>query len=541
MLSYLIFGQSKIKIMKKLYWLFFVAMAWCGCYDDKGNYDYRDLEELQVAIKEEGPHSLMYGDVLRLTSEIKTSISDTDLQYDWEIQMDTVWYNPFVSVAQGRDLNYKWENAVLNKEKAYKMRLNVMQISTGRHFYSKVEEINLTMYPSALGLMVLHGDGNASDIGVIEAPEFQLQKPSTDFQSKIEPTYYSSKNGEEKIPGVGTGLYQTYLKSLRPPISDNIVVVALTEKSSTVTDSKTMVKKGEWNDMFIGGLNAGVPMGIDMLGNNLYIFDGKDIFSRQAVKYRVALPVYEYEEGGDGNGFEFRPQIFELTSNLGRAILFDKGKSGFVTVRQLFDFSGLALMDVNEPGIQIPFNPGKTDADLLHWDTGGKYGMLAVMKSKSDGSCFIAEMNPAAEDMRFFPKYKYDLSHVSDVKGGYVVNWAFGDNQINMGYYATPLGVYHFALDEGNRITPVELVFENNSRIEFEGDITLMKILKPRATGEKTYYMNNVVMVVGTYEGTSGSGKLYSLELEPNSGKVKSLLGKYEGFDRIYEVEMKGY
>ena len=47
--------------MKKLYWIFLVAMAWCGCYDDKGNYDYRDLDELQVAIKEEGPHSLMYG------------------------------------------------------------------------------------------------------------------------------------------------------------------------------------------------------------------------------------------------------------------------------------------------------------------------------------------------------------------------------------------------------------------------------------------------------------------------------------------------
>ena len=37
--------------MKKLYWIFLVAMAWCGCYDDKGNYDYRDLDELQVAVR----------------------------------------------------------------------------------------------------------------------------------------------------------------------------------------------------------------------------------------------------------------------------------------------------------------------------------------------------------------------------------------------------------------------------------------------------------------------------------------------------------
>ena len=66
--------------MRKIYWIFFVAIAWSSCYDDKGNYDYRDLEEVQVAIKEEGPHSLMYGEVLQLTSEIKTSIPEVDLQ-----------------------------------------------------------------------------------------------------------------------------------------------------------------------------------------------------------------------------------------------------------------------------------------------------------------------------------------------------------------------------------------------------------------------------------------------------------------------------
>lgn len=528
--------------MKKLYGIFLVAMLWCGCYDDKGNYDYRNLEELQVAIKEEGPHSLMYGDVLRLTSEVKTSIPDSDLQYDWEVQMDTAWYDPFVSVAQGRDLDYKWEDAVLNKEKTYKMRLNVTQLSNERHFYSNVVDVAVRMSPSMLGLMVLHGDGTASDIGVIEAPEFQLQKPSADFRSTTVTDYYSSKNGEEKIPGVGTGLYQTYLQSWGSPISENIVVVALTESGLAVADSKTMVKKGDWNDMFVGGLNAGVPMGIDLLGStNLYIFDGKDIFWRQASKFRVAVPIYEYDENSDEYGFEFLPQMFDLNGNIGQAILFDKVKNGFVSVRQSFNFSGFTLMDLNEPGIQVPFNPGKMDADLLHWETGGKYGMVAVMKSKGDGSCFIAEMNPTAENMRLFPKYKYDLSRIADVNSGNVVDWAFGDNQINMGYYATSRGVYHFALDEGNQITPAELVFENNSQVEFEGDITLMKILKPKATGGNTYYMNNVVMVVGTYGGTSGSGKLYSLELEPNSGKVKSLLGKYEGFDRIHKVEIKGY
>ena len=77
--------------MKRLYWIFFVAMAWCSCYDDKGNYDYRDLEELSVAIKEEGPHNVLFGGTLALTSEVKTVIPETDLQYDWEIQWPSPW------------------------------------------------------------------------------------------------------------------------------------------------------------------------------------------------------------------------------------------------------------------------------------------------------------------------------------------------------------------------------------------------------------------------------------------------------------------
>ena len=527
--------------MRKIYWIFFVAIAWSSCYDDKGNYDYRDLEEVQVAIKEEGPHSLMYGEVLQLTSEIKTSIPEVDLQYDWEVQMDTAGFNPFVSVAQGRDLDYKWENVVLNKEKTYKMRLNVTQISNGRHFYSNVVDVMLSMFPSALGLMVLHGDGNTSDIGVIEAAEFQLLKPATGFVNKTEIAYYSSKNGNQKIPGRGVGLWQTYLTG-STYASSNIVVVALTENSSAVMNSKTMGKEGVWNDLFVGGLNAGRPGGITVSGYNLYIFDGEDIFTRQAFSYRVAVPKYAYEKGSSTNGFRFYPQLFVPSGRgIGQAILFDVDKCGFVSIGQIFSFTNLALIDINEPGIQIPFNPGNMQADLVYWDAGGKYGMLVVMKSKNDGSYFIAEMNDADANMADFPKYKYDLSHISDVANGNVVDWAFGNNQINMGYYATARGVYHFSVDDGNQINPLDLTMEDNSKVEFEGEITLMKILKPQATGGKTYYMNNVVMVVGTYGGSSGTGKLYSFELDPNSGKVKSRLGVYEEFDRIQEVEIKGY
>ena len=78
----------------------------------------------------------------------------------------------------------------------------------------------------------------------------------------------------------------------------------------------------------------------------------------------------------------------------------------------------------------------------------------------------------------------------------------------------------------------------DNTRIQFDGTITLMKILKP-VVG-KGYYLSNVEMVVGTYGGTAGSGKLYSMEIDPFSGRVQTM-NTYTGFDQIYDVSIKGW
>ena len=47
-------------------------------------------------------------------------------------------------------------------------------------------------------------------------------------------------------------------------------------------------------------------------------------------------------------------------------------------------------------------------------------------------------------------------------------------------------------------------------------------------------------MVVGTYGGTAGSGKLYSMEIDPFSGRVQTM-NAYTGFDQIYDVSIKGW
>ena len=57
---------------------------------------------------------------------------------------------------------------------------------------------------------------------------------------------------------------------------DNVVIIALTDESSAVTESKTMLKIDEWNDLFVGNLNRGIPQGFCVKDYNVYVFDDGD-------------------------------------------------------------------------------------------------------------------------------------------------------------------------------------------------------------------------------------------------------------------------
>jgi hypothetical protein len=222
-------------------------------------------------------------------------------------------------------------------------------------------------------------------------------------------------------------------------------------------------------------------------------------------------------------------------------VLFDQKSRGFIAIGQIYDFTRLAPIDVNsdeEETVSAPFNPANMQADLIHMDEGGASGrVLAVMK-RDNGEYFMAELDFKASGYSKVPKYIYELNHLDDVKNGEVIDWAFGSSYINMCYYATADGVYRFSADAGKTVTSEALMTVDNTRIQFDGTITLMKILKP-VVG-KGYYLSNVEMVVGTYGGTAGSGKLYSMEIDPFSGRVQTM-NAYTGFDQIYDVSIKGW
>ena len=521
--------------MKKLFYMLFAALLLCSCYDDKGNYDYRTLGEVEISIPQE-VYSVGFGEPLRIPATVETDIPEEDLRYMWEVSGDTIdtYWEQFIAIYEGKDLDYVCNlgDVLFPRENTYDFRLNVTQISTDRHFYSDVVEVTLIAEPSICGAMVLHGDGTSCDIGLIEADEFQLTAPASPLTPRVFPHYYSESNSGAKLDGVGQRVMQFYTGNNSYP--DYIVVVAWTDQNSTVTESKNMRKTGEWNDLFAGGLNQGIPQFEVVNSSDIFVIDGGDIFAKQYLHSSFTTPCFvarDYE-------YDFFPAAWIPSGGTG--ILFDQASQGFIKAYNFMGMKGMgSIYPMTMETSGSAFNLADMDAEMIYMDWGGSAANrhVAVMRDNS-GEYFFAEMDFTDWSNENIPKYKYDLSSMSDAQSGRVTHWAFGTNYMNMGYYATSTGVYNFTFDAGSisNLNPLRLM--TGEEIQFEGEITHMEILK--SLTRDIYHKYNVEMVVGTYGGSSGSGKLYSIELDPNSGRAVSVK-EYEGFDRIYDLDIKAY
>ncbi|WP_065219131.1 MULTISPECIES: PKD-like family lipoprotein [Butyricimonas] len=527
--------------MKNIFLYAYILFFTCSCYDDKGNYDYHELEEIKISLPQES-YNQHFNERLQINNiKIETTIPENDLSYHWQVLGDTLGarWKQYISIAEGKELDYVFEKDELlfPQEGTYQLRLNVMQISSGRHFYSNVVELTLVEQISLCGALVLHGDETSTDIGIIVAKEFQLTAPSATLKEQVLPHYYSEANGGEKITGKGLQILQNY-SSNGQSYPDYIVNIVLTDQSSVVTNGKTMQKTGEFNDLFVGNLNQGKPEFCQLISDELYVIDGGDIFIKASNRPSFTVPLFTAKD----YQCDFYPHIWQPEqTTLMRGLFFDRATRGFVglSYMSMSNFNHFFSINAEEGGNGTsPFNPADMQAELLYMDAGGVANHFLAVMQEDNGNYFIAEIDAAAESNAKVPQYKYSLSHILDVQSGSVINWAFGSSFINMCYYATASGVYQFTADAGQTITPQPLRKQSGEEVKFEDEITLLRILKPNIGNG--YYMSNIEMVVTTYGGIPGSGKLYSMELDPFSGRVISVK-EYKGFDRIYDINIKGY
>ena len=99
-------------------YLFYILLGWwafSSCFDDKGNYDYREINELSIAgIGRDTTYTLMaFADVLRLQPEIASTLEkdESEYEYEWKLIPSGIDINEVKDGEDfviGRDKNLEW-------------------------------------------------------------------------------------------------------------------------------------------------------------------------------------------------------------------------------------------------------------------------------------------------------------------------------------------------------------------------------------------------------------------------------------------------
>lgn len=533
---------------KKIYAILLATLFLCGCYDDKGNYDYTTQEALEITV--DGTYfERQVGTNLSIQPTITTKIPDSDLTYQWEVHCFTENTYRFNKFAEGKKLDWTCTTTELMPGIGqYSIRLHATQISTQREFYSKQITLGIV---GVTGLVVLHGDDSQCDIGLLVAPEFR-GTDVTDETIENYPAMYSQANGE-KIQGKGKSIYHLFTSyTVTKGLEDRCYVVALTDQGATLANYAGLQHSAQYEDLFY---SADVP---HKKPQNFYVSGDKELIVDDGVLFyakpgnsgspvhvapldnevQSSLPQFE-------NGIYFSP--FVLTGKSGasytRLIMFNINDRGFVGYSDGSMWPNkYTKLDATAGGNPVPFNPATMNADLLYMDHGGSTNHTMAVMRDDENKKYLVEMDLKTKVLSEMPYAKYDnLDNLKDFDQANF--YAFGEDQFHMCYYSTSNAVYRYSVESGKTPQSELLMTVGGQTIDFKGaEITMMKILKPNTaaiswTSSWSYKYYNQMLLVGTY--ANGEGTLRAFIVDQSSGRVLSETS-YTGFDKIYDAAVKG-
>ena len=520
--------------MRTIYYILTVLLL-TGCFKDKGNYKYSELDAMEISIPFPS-YEVGAGMQLAIDPIVETEIPDSDIEWQWDIQYQSPTdYIRFEKFAEGKKLDYVFSlSPLIPSTGIYSIRLHARQKSTDREFYSPIATLRITSQYT--GLMVLHGDDTQSDIGLLQATDFRITEGIT--ETSVIPDLYSSANNNQKIPGKGGTVIQTVTEYMYD--INGARVIALTDAGSAWINYADFSKVGDWNSMFMPGVNKGQPEFIAVQGQAVYAVDGGQLFGRvnsmyeifpvplpAAKGYNLASPFYEVSASGSVQGF-----------------CFEKDTRGFVecnNISNFYNYADKVMSGVGQIVTSKYFNLAAMNADLVYTDKGGREGHYMAVMKEDNGKKYLAEIDWTAssnDDMSFARYDMQVLPNINDAKFH-----AFGDNQVAMCYYATDSKVYRYTANNGEALAGRynELRLQNGGPIVFDGEITMMKILKPNKNPDGPlavdYYNYNKIMLVAVYKNNQGT--IYSLKLDEPTGDVISYT-TYSGFNKIYDADIKG-
>ena len=233
--------------MKKIYSIFllFSVVFLTACYDDKGNYDYKDINEIKISFDGEGFLSKTFGEVLELKPTFNIDLSQNPDRYTylWKLNDETRegWDQP----------TFKWK--IDEVVQHGNISLEVTDKQTGVVYMERVTLEVVGVYENRCSWMILSDVGGKSQLSYFNTLEYDENADTIIASLLILDVYGIANNGAEL--GSGPIALQEHFRE-KIEWSENIVgnICVFQESGAVDLSGVSFEKEIDMVEAFDGGV-----------------------------------------------------------------------------------------------------------------------------------------------------------------------------------------------------------------------------------------------------------------------------------------------
>ena len=538
------------------------AMLWslAACYEDKGNYDYTELNEISVVSPTAGTYfAIDRYDILHIEPQLaftQGTMDDSQLDFLWEMYLDDWANTESKAVVLGRE---RILDAMISRPESttdYALVLTVTEKQTGAAYRTKYR---VAIQPSVLsGLMVLQDDQGRCRLDYLAST---YAEPSFVENRHIKDVYAVNNDGTS-LAGTPRGVsFSLVEKSSYEPQVKNLYV--WTDRQAARISSSDFSLEHMDNDLFMVAPEKIDVTNIDRSGRYSYctimLNDGQaHALNQQATLsfgYQFSRPL-KPNSSIEGNlrfaPFVYQPDLFGSQTGY-CAILYDQIGKRFVKVASNYDAEPalFAFNQQEEANITSLFDVNHVGLDMV-W-MGKNYGSIAcavftdgnkrylyrmrfnVTSTTTDSQSGEEVINPMVYRQAYG---KDDFSAATE--GDQARFFECGRFAVNTFMYATTRNIYTYDFNAKRAILL-------NDPFPEREEITAMHIYNVEYYTVNLQNVSGTLLYVATWNGTEG--KVYEFPINRTTlrfnnrdnadGNLKAPYNVFSGFSKVVDMCVK--
>lgn len=477
-----------------------------SCYDDKGNYDYRELDEVKIYTDGlvEDEYTIDRGDNLVLSPDVyfngDKNVDNAPLDYMWTL------YSLMSGAGADANIDTLSTERVLNAPVSrptgtYRVQLTVTNRNNGtsEYFYTSCNIVD----DDVAGMVVLYEPTDKpgySDIGLV-ANSFNTKRYE---KNKALWGLYSDANGGALE---GSPLYVMHCG-----IPVGVEYIATTKNVRWLNPSNFLAYPAE--NLFLFGAPEG--MNIDFYATvGLMAFNGiigvnGDLYQSTAATGAAGLSGFGIKKKGDHG--KLANWVSSMTTNL-EAVVYDQDNSCFLCIPRgngsIYPFSA---QNMDQCAFDVNNLNGK---QLLFGDWGANFTDYMLFANGNERYIGWARFQPAAAGTVNLGAGMKDVSSSPEIQNA----TAFAVNFLGeYAFYGAGNKVYNLAYNSGN---PATAIWTAPSEDEV---VTCIKTHKVQFQTIQTTPIvmpnKDAVLHIATWNEKTKEGKMYEVQIVPTSGAI---------------------